>query len=320
MARWAPQMEPELFSIERGVRQGDVLSSLLFNAALEAVFVKWKQRLGEHGWHIGNHTENLTNTRYADDVLLYAKSLRELQEMLQLLHDELRRVGLEMHESKTKVLTSVHVSQNTLSVRGLSVEILPVDASHKYLGKLLCLDATSRLDTAFNHRLGVAWGKFNSLRRWLVNRHIPMKLRLKLFESTVQPTALFGLVALPLGSRNLERLAATQRKMLRNIVGWVRHAEDDWHATMSRMKQKMERAEQSHKLVPWDELLSRQQAKFALHLRDSKCEWPRRVAAWSPVGARPRARPRLRWDDAINKRCPPNWIMCSRTDLLNSLA
>ena len=153
---------------------------------------------------------------------------------------------------------------------------------------------------AFNHRLGVAWGKFNSLRRWLVNRNLPMKLRLKLFESTMQPTALFGLVALPLGSRNLERLAATQRRMLRNIVGWVRHAEDDWHATMSRMKQKMERAEQSHKLVPWDELLSRQQAKFELHLRDSKCEWPRRLAAWSPVGARPRARARLRWDDAIN--------------------
>ena len=139
-------------------------------------------------------------------MLLYAKTLTELQEMLELLHDELRRVGLEMHESKTKILTSVHVPQTTLSVRSLSHEILPVEKSHKYLGRLLCLDPATRVNTAFDHRLRCAWAKFSSLRRWLVNRHVPIKLRLRLFEATVQPTVLFGLVALPLGTRNLERL------------------------------------------------------------------------------------------------------------------
>ena len=238
---------------------------------------------------------------------IYARSLQELQEMLQLLHDELRRVGLEMHESKTTVLTSTHVSQNTLSVPGLSIEILPVHASHKCLGKLLCLDATSRIDTTFNHRLGVAWGKFNSLRRWLVNRHIPMKLRLKLFESTVQPTALFGLAAMPLGTRNLERLAATQRKMLRIIVGWVRYDNEEWNTTVSRMKTKVERAEQIHRMKPWDGLALSQQCKFAIHLLDSKCVWPRKLAAWTPESSRPRGRPRLRWDDAVNQLCRSNF-------------
>ena len=47
-------------------------------------------------------SERLTNTRYADDILLYAKSLEELQEMLGLLHDELAAVGLQMHEVKRK--------------------------------------------------------------------------------------------------------------------------------------------------------------------------------------------------------------------------
>ena len=71
------------FSIDRGVRQGDVLSSLLFNAALELVFGRWKMKLGEHGWHINVSTENLTNTRYADDVLLYAKTLQISKNMRQ---------------------------------------------------------------------------------------------------------------------------------------------------------------------------------------------------------------------------------------------
>ena len=125
-----------------------------------------------------------------------------------------------------------------------------------------------------------AWAKFSSLRRWLVNRHVPIKLRLRLFEATVQPTVLFGLVALPLSTRNLERLDATRRKMMRNIVGWVRLPDEDWSTTMSRMKSKVQRTEQMHRSTPWSELIAQQQHKFVMHLLQSKCEWPRNFAAW----------------------------------------
>ena len=50
----------------------------------------------------GPHEERLTNARYADDMLLFAKTLPELQAMLQFLQDELASCGLEMHESINK--------------------------------------------------------------------------------------------------------------------------------------------------------------------------------------------------------------------------
>ena len=67
------------FPICRGVRQGDVLSPLLFNAALEHVMRKWKLRIFGFGWMLSEipGAERLTNERYADDLLLFAKSLDE---------------------------------------------------------------------------------------------------------------------------------------------------------------------------------------------------------------------------------------------------
>jgi retron-type reverse transcriptase len=109
------------FQISRGVKQGDVLSSLLFNAALESVFARWKERLTTQGWSVDGCSERLTNTRYADDILLYAKNLQELHQMLELLHDELAAVGLQMHEAKTKILTSSeNCGRASLPVRGMS--------------------------------------------------------------------------------------------------------------------------------------------------------------------------------------------------------
>ena len=44
----------------------------------------------------------LTNTRYADDIMLYAKSLPELTRILDLLTEEEAKVGLHLNVKKKK--------------------------------------------------------------------------------------------------------------------------------------------------------------------------------------------------------------------------
>ena len=53
------------FDITRGVRQGDVLSSALFNCVLECAIQEWKNRLTTEGYQISKdlRDENLTNIR-----------------------------------------------------------------------------------------------------------------------------------------------------------------------------------------------------------------------------------------------------------------
>ena len=61
----------EKFSIQCGVRQGDVLSPLLFNAALEHAMRKWKLKLTNEGLRLGQDTR-LSNLQYADDPMTFA--------------------------------------------------------------------------------------------------------------------------------------------------------------------------------------------------------------------------------------------------------
>ena len=97
-----------VFDITRGVKQGDVLSPMLFNSGLEHAMRNWKQSLKSHGLHVGA-VDRLTNIRYADDLLLFAKSWKELVEMLELLVVELNRVGLQLNTSKTKLFTTSYL-------------------------------------------------------------------------------------------------------------------------------------------------------------------------------------------------------------------
>ena len=72
-------------------------------------------------------------------MLLYAKSLDELTEMLRLLMDHLALVGLEVHEGKTKILISD--GANSIAFIDISdklIEILPLDKHHKHLGIPKC--------------------------------------------------------------------------------------------------------------------------------------------------------------------------------------
>ena len=219
------------FHVSRGVRQEDVLSPLLFNCALESVMRKWKEKLRDHGWDVlsRTQTQRLTNVRYADDLMLFAKSLDEAVDMVNLLQEELRKAGLDMNAKKTKVMTtdSEHYLREhpyLIEADGGFLEIAQQGETHKYLGRVLTGNPRQRGRGNLLHRISVAWMKFNIHRQTLLNKKIPVDLRLKMFNAIVPPAALYSLSSTPLTTACLEKLHATQRKMLRSIVGWPRES------------------------------------------------------------------------------------------------
>ena len=75
-----------MFEIKRGTKQGDPLSSLLFNTVLQMALKddveRWEKSKGM-GIRQGDHESDcLTNLRFADDVLLFSASLVQLQKIM----------------------------------------------------------------------------------------------------------------------------------------------------------------------------------------------------------------------------------------------
>ena len=144
------------FNILRGVKQGDILSAILFHCILDIAFEDWKTQLHEEGILISAQSERLTNTRYADDVLLYAKSLPELERMVELLIIELKKVGLTLNADKTKILHSSLCDFGSeldfVIIDQDFVQVLHPDKDHRYLGRYLSLCSSNRVEVELNNR------------------------------------------------------------------------------------------------------------------------------------------------------------------------
>ena len=83
------------FRAKRGVRQGDILSPMIFNIMMDAVIRYWESEEQE---------EDRNVQFYADDGLLCGPEGPELQRALDFFATSFRSLGLEMNAKKTEYM------------------------------------------------------------------------------------------------------------------------------------------------------------------------------------------------------------------------
>ena len=92
------------FQIEKGVRQGCILSPCLFNLYAEYIMRNTGLEETQAGSKIAGR--NINNLRYADDTTLMAESEEELKSLLMKVKEESEKVGSKLNIQKTKIMAS----------------------------------------------------------------------------------------------------------------------------------------------------------------------------------------------------------------------
>ena len=106
------QIRTEMFSgkikVMKRVRQGEILSPVMFTAAVEEIFKRMNIEAG-----IKINGVRLGNLRFADDIILFAESEEKLEDMLEDLNNGGKRDGMKLNKKKTKIMCN-EVARNRL--------------------------------------------------------------------------------------------------------------------------------------------------------------------------------------------------------------
>ena len=92
------------FQIGKGVHQGCILSTCLFNFYTE--YIMWNAERDEAQAGIKVAGRNINNLRYADDTTLMAEREEELKSLLMKVKEQSEKGGLKFNIQKTKIMAS----------------------------------------------------------------------------------------------------------------------------------------------------------------------------------------------------------------------
>lgn len=201
----------ESILIKKGVRQGCILSPLLFNLYSEAIF---RESLDENIGGVVINGRRITNLRYADDTVIMATNATELQMMVDRLVENSEEYGLILNISKTKVMDlSKTKNRVALRVKGNIVEQVP---NFKYLGTTVNENGDNRKE--IRSRIEQARRAFTNMKKFFTRSDLSLSLRLRMIRCYVFPILLYGCECWTLDPNTEKKIEAFEMYIYRRIL------------------------------------------------------------------------------------------------------
>lgn len=221
------------FEVRQGVRQGCVLSPLLFNVYSERLFREALEN-AEDGILINGVLIN--NLRYADDTVLIADTAEGLQRLIDRVTEVCALYNMHLNTNKTKVM--IVSKQDTDGQFHANGSRLQMATSINYLGTFLN-DKWEQINE-IKIRIEKSRAAFNRMRKVLCNLNIGLHLRVRALRCYVFSILTYGVEAWTLTEAACKRLEAFEmwcyRRMLR--ISWIYHVTNE--AVLQRVRKQKE--------------------------------------------------------------------------------
>ena len=263
------------FEVKIGLHQGSALSPFLFAVVMDVLSEDVREGM-------------LWDILFADDLVITAKTLEELQERYEAWQECLERGGLRVNIRKTEVMLSSREGREDLHVMSGDRGELKQATSFKYLGSVISEEGGCDLEV--RQRIKAAWAKWRQVSGVILDKKIPLKLRIKVYKTVIRPVLLYGGETWAL-RRKEGMLERTEMRMLRWILGV---------SLMERIEsEEIRRRVGICKIV--DKARESRLRWYGHVVRRDENSMIRKAHDMGVEGRRSRGRQKMRWMDAVRR-------------------
>ena len=268
----------EPFSVDTGVRQGCLLSPLLFLMVVDWIMHKTTEihnlALQWTPW------SQLNDLDFADDIALVSHNHQQMQQKTTHMANTSAKIGLNVSKDKTKVMRINNTIDDGILLDG---DYLEEVESFTYLGSVIAKDGGA--DKDIKARIGKARSAFLTLKAVWRSKVILQSTKIRIFNSNVKTVLFYGCETWRTTKAAMHKLQTFVNKCLRSILNI------EWHDKV-RNEELWERTGQERVEV---QILRCKWGWIGHTLRKPKQNVTRQALKWNPQGKRNRGRPRTTW-------------------------
>lgn len=205
------------FEVNRGLRQGDAISPILFNIALDKVI-----RTAEISVKLFGQDGPRLLLAFADDIDVVGNSVLTVKDLFSRVETQAEQIGLRINEGKTKYMYTSRTERRDRVGQNVTMGEYNFErvATFKYLGATIVQD--NNLTEEIKVRIQSGNKCLYALKSVLASKNISRRTKITIYKTVIRPTVMYASETWTLTKDDERKLRVFERKVLRKIFGPLR--------------------------------------------------------------------------------------------------